>query len=789
MTGDLHGTDPTTMWMSAGKLPNWIQYEFDAPYKLHELWVWNSNQLIEPYIGFGAKDVTVEYSVDGATWTALAGVPQFAQGTALPTYTANTIVKFGGVTAKYVKLTINKSWSSVATQTGLSEVRFFYVPVQARLPQPAAGATGVSVSTALNWRPGRDAASHKVYFGTDPNAVANGTAPAKTVTAHAFDAGSLLYGTTYYWKVDEVGTATYPGQVWSFTTQEFAVVDDFEGYNDTDNRIYDTWIDGWTNGTGSTVGYLQAPFAETKIIHSGKQSMPLEYNNVKTPFYSEAQRTFDTTQNWTTNGADTLSLWFQGYPVGFLDKGNNAYTMSGSGTDIWNNSDQFRFAYKSLSGNGSITARVDSIGSTDVWAKGAIMIRETLDASSKNAAIAVSSSSGVSFQWRDTLAGASVNSGTAGLVAPYWVRITRTGNVFKAEYSADGKTWTQQGVDTTITMAANVFIGLAVTSHNAALTTVAQISNVSTTGTVTGAWQSLAIGMTMATNDPASLYLVVEDKAGKKKTVVNPDAAATAASAWTEWRIPLSTLSGGGVNLTAVKKITLGVGNSTSPQAGAAGMLYIDDILFGKPILPVGLVANYTLENNVKDVTGNGHDGTILGTPTYVTGAPGKGMGMLFPGTPGNAVNLGTFDPSEKTGMLSVSLWAKWNGLSTQWQGLIGKRDTWAAGKTMWQLEANQTTGVLSFGQYAATAGSGNQVLKVGEWTHLAVTFDKTTARFYVNGLQTNQGAFSFGPGTETSLQFGCDSADGNAFNGTLDEVRLYDVVLTDAQVLALAGK
>jgi hypothetical protein len=164
-------------------------------------------------------------------------------------------------------------------------------------------------------------------------------------------------------------------------------------------------------------------------------------------------------------------------------------------------------------------------------------------------------------------------------------------------------------------------------------------------------------------------------------------------------------------------------------------------------------------------------------------------MGMLFPGTPGNAVNLGTFDPSEKTGMLSVSLWAKWNGLSTQWQGLIGKRDTWAAGKTMWQLEANQTTGVLSFGQYTATAGSGNQVLKVGEWTHLAVTFDKTTARFYVNGLQTNQGAFSFGPGTEASLQFGCDSADGNAFNGALDEIRLYDVVLSAADVLALAGK
>jgi hypothetical protein len=212
------------------------------------------------------------------------------------------------------------------------------------------------------------------------------------------------------------------------------------------------------------------------------------------------------------------------------------------------------------------------------------MIRETLDATSKNACIAVTPGSGVSFQWRDTLAGASANSQTTGLVAPYWVRITRTGNVFKAEYSADGKTWTQQGVDTTITMAANVFIGLAVTSHDATLTTIADISNVSTTGTVTGAWQSLAIGMTMQTNDPASLYLVVEDKAGKKKTVVNPNAAATTVAAWTEWRIALSDLSAGGVNLTAVKKITIGVGDATSPKAGGAGMLFIDDIGYGHPV-------------------------------------------------------------------------------------------------------------------------------------------------------------------------------------------------------------
>jgi len=76
------------------------------------------------------------------------------------------------------------------------------------------------------------------------------------------------------------------------------------------------------------------------------------------------------------------------------------------------------------------------------------------------------------------------------------------------------------------------------------------------------------------------MYLIVEDKAGKKKTVVNPDAAAVAKGTWTQWKIPLADLSG--VNAAAVKKLTIGVGDPASPKAGAAGMLYIDDIQYGK---------------------------------------------------------------------------------------------------------------------------------------------------------------------------------------------------------------
>jgi hypothetical protein len=130
-----------------------------------------------------------------------------------------------------VKLTISTNWGGIRRDTGLSEVRFSYLSLQARAPAPPTDATNQSLTTTLNWRPGREAVSHVVYFSTDPNAVANGTAAAQTVTDHTFDPGTLNYGTTYYWRVDEIGaTGVYPGEVWNFTTQEFAVVDDFENY-------------------------------------------------------------------------------------------------------------------------------------------------------------------------------------------------------------------------------------------------------------------------------------------------------------------------------------------------------------------------------------------------------------------------------------------------------------------------------------------------------------------------------------------------------------------------------
>ena len=137
------------MWLAnpPADEPLYIQYEFDRVYKLHEMLVWNYNVQFELILGFGLKDVTVEYSENGTDWTVLGDV-EFAKATAKATYTANTTVDFGGVPAKYVRLNVNSGWGMMG-QFGLSEVRFLYIPAQAREPQPADGAADVEAGTAL----------------------------------------------------------------------------------------------------------------------------------------------------------------------------------------------------------------------------------------------------------------------------------------------------------------------------------------------------------------------------------------------------------------------------------------------------------------------------------------------------------------------------------------------------------------------------------------------------------------------------------------------------------------
>ena len=184
-------------------------------------------------------------------------------------------------------------------------------------PDPADGANDAAPKPVLTWLPGQVALKHHVYFSDSFNAVSQAAAEADkgVIEVTTFAPGDLESAAVYYWRVDEIvaGGEIRTGPVWRFAT--FLPVDDFESYNDEENkgtRIYETWSDGWANNNGSRVGYTEPPFAERKIVHGGAQSMPLDYNNVDSPFYSEAERTFDVAQDWTVNDVNTLVLYVRG---------------------------------------------------------------------------------------------------------------------------------------------------------------------------------------------------------------------------------------------------------------------------------------------------------------------------------------------------------------------------------------------------------------------------------------------------------------------------------------------
>ena len=302
-----------------------------------------------------------------------------------------------------------------------------------RRPYDRAG--DITHTPVLRWTAGAYAAFHDVYFGQDPELVANAT-PAdaeiyrgrQELDMVMYEPETLQWGTTYYWRIDEVNFVTienedgtedvneivWKGQAWSFTTAGFIVMDDFELYTNNRNAgqaVFQAWIDGLGfshpepnnpgNGTSSIVGHdiwtqgtPHKTIAETGIVHGGRQSMPLYYNNADKPYYSQTDRTWPAPQDWTLNGMYTFELYFRG----------------------------------------------------------------------------------------------------------------------------------------------------------------------------------------ASDNGPGQLYLSIEDEAGQITFMIHPDPNAVLTTEWRQWSIPLADLIADGVDVTSIRKITIGVGDLDNPQPGGVGIIYIDDI-------------------------------------------------------------------------------------------------------------------------------------------------------------------------------------------------------------------
>ena len=376
------------------------------------------------------------------------------------------------------------SWAAFGMDKEIIPAGPLQLPMHAECSYPAAGAADVPQALVLRWDAGDEAAQHDVYFGDSAEAVANATPDSADVYQGrqaldelTFDPGPLQWNKTYYWRVDEINAAKagspWTGRVWDFTTADFIVVDDFEQYTDNTDAgqaIFQTWIDGWTNNNGSRVGYINPPFAEQKIVAGGGQSMPLDYNNVVSPFYSQAERTWDTPQDWTVNGVSTLLLNFRG--------------------------------------------------------------------GSRNA--------------------------------------------------------------------------------------------------------------------DESLYVMVEDSAGKVGTVIYPDSSRISFARWTTWQVPLSQFQDAGVNLAAVEKVVIGLGNPDKPKAGGGGLLLLDDIRVVKTGLAVPTVL--FAEDFEGLPLGKNKDEGLAGEKVWTKTAP-AGWTIDDKGVPGAG------DPAQD----GVTEWAGWSFADKVW--------------------------------------------------------------------------------------------------------------------------
>lgn len=287
-----------------------------------------------------------------------------------------------------------------------------------------------------------------------------------------------------------------------------------------DGNVIDKWNVGNTTtrlntASGVTVGSRNAPLGYGDVMGDWREEVWYTVGNTELRIYTTSISTsysfpsFTDDRDYRTSMACETMGYMQSTQPGFYfgvgmstplpspwittDVGpvgvtgsavysNGAFTLNGSGTDIWGTSDEFRYVYQSASGDCSITARVASVENTNSWAKAGVMIRDSLNSNAMHAMVVATpvTSTGVAFQYRMSTGGTSVNLNTTGIAAPHWVRVVRSGNTFTAYRSPDGNSWTTIG-STTIPMGTNVSIGLVTTSHADGIICTSSLTNVAVT--------------------------------------------------------------------------------------------------------------------------------------------------------------------------------------------------------------------------------------------------------------------------------------------------------------------
>jgi regulation of enolase protein 1 (concanavalin A-like superfamily) len=175
------------------------------------------------------------------------------------------------------------------------------------------------------------------------------------------------------------------------------------------------------------------------------------------------------TAQFTDVVAEPLPAWQVGLVAsnGAASTDGTVFGLFGRGSDIWSTADSFAYGFVPWVGDGTMTARVRSLENSHAWAKAGVMFRESTTPGSKHVFALLSAANGAALQYRLSTGAQSASGGGISGAAPGWVRLTRTGDMFSASLSKDGRTWTGIGT-VTVPMGQTVYVGIAHTSHNTA---------------------------------------------------------------------------------------------------------------------------------------------------------------------------------------------------------------------------------------------------------------------------------------------------------------------------------
>ncbi|NLW84656.1 MAG: carbohydrate-binding protein, partial [Phycisphaerae bacterium] len=460
---------------------------------------------------------------------------------------------------------------------------------------------------------------------------------------------------------------------------------------------------------------------------------------------------------------------------------NDVFTVSGSGADIWGTNDALRFVYLPMTGNCTITARVVSVQNTDGWAKAGIMMRESLNANSRNAFIAVTPGNGVTWQWRSSAGGNTSNSNTTGLGAPYWIRLVRNGNTFTGYRSADGVNWAQQGASQTISVPTTVYMGLAVTSHNNTRLCQAVFDNITAPG-----WPPPLPPM-----EPTDVHATVLS-AGQINL------SWTASLNAISYNVKRSTVSGGPYVTIAENITTPRFSDSTvipgqtyyyvvSANTEEGESLDSDEAV--PAIVSTYLKFDETSGTIAYDATGNGRHGTLVNGPTW---GNGRFSNAVYLDGSNDRVTLPTGVVNGLTDF-TISTWVYLNAAS-QWSRVF---DFGTDTTNYMFLTPQANSGFVRFAIRTPSVSeqviNGTAALPTEQWTHVAVTLGGGTGVLYVNGSEVGRNSeMTLTPtslGATTNNLIGYSQWDDPYLNGRVDEFRIYANALSAAAVASLAAE